>query len=119
MAIDRLSDLPVKAKGIYQSSQSPAMFFTHGEHRLRTCFQCFREYRIGVWNGQNHSYRIAAKRFFIRLLITGRLVAEPEFGAGNGESYDQPAIRSFEPVGFNSSKCRFIKVNCPGTVFDR
>lgn len=76
-------DFPVMAERIDYASDSPVVLFAHRIDLLGTGANRTSENGIGVSDGQDDSDCDASQGFWAEVMVLGRFVAQPEFGAAD------------------------------------
>jgi len=69
------------AEGIDYASDAPLVLLSDGIDFFGSCFYGSCEDGVGIGDGQDDSDGDATERFGAEVVVLGRFVAEPEFGA--------------------------------------
>ena len=100
-----MTNLPVMAERINQTSQSPAVSFANGEDLGGPGLQGLREDSIRIGDGQDHSHRTATQRFGAEVAMLRRFVTQPKLRAVNGKPCHHAPAGAFQAKDFNGSEC--------------
>ena len=80
---DWAPDFPVMAEGIDYAADAPAVLFADGINLLGACANRARENGIGIGDCQDNSHCDSSQGFWAEVMVLGRFVAQPEFGAAH------------------------------------
>ncbi len=79
---ERFADFPVVAEGIDDSADSPVIWLVSDRHdycRTRSYSAC--EHGVRVGDNEDHAHGRASESLGAEVLVFGRFVGDPEFGA--------------------------------------
>jgi hypothetical protein len=108
--IEWATDFPVMAEGIDDASDAPAVLIADGKDLFCSGFDGAGKHGVRIGGRHNDADRDSAKRFWTEVVMLGRLVAEPEFGAVNGQLGNH-AVATIESKSFLGSEGGLVEID--------
>lgn len=99
------------AEGINDAANAPAVLLGDGRDFFCASFDGALEHRVWIRNGENHADGATVQGFRAEIFVFGGFIAEPEFGAVDGEACDDATVGSVEAENFGGAKGAFVKVH--------
>ncbi len=113
------SNFPMMSIWIHHSPDAPTMLFPHRVYFFPASRDRLCKYRIGVRNGQHHSYRSTPQRFRTEICMFGRLIGHPELCSIRRQSRDDATVLTLKSEHFFRAKRGLIKLHRLRTFPDR
>src|SRR5262245_5334476 len=112
----RLTDLPVMAERIEQTTDPPAVFVAHGPYFGSSGRDRLREHRGGIVHHQHEPRGAPAERLRAEIEMVRRLVSDPEPGVTRLKLSDDCAGFRFDSKQLARTERRLVEVDGRGTA---